>query len=209
MPNGVEEIKKAMYSTKNLPITATEEIISYEYYSYLPLSTTGTELQFFGYTIGQPIPGSTARATKKHTNMTQPNQIPAPYSFLLREITCDVIPASSTISSGNFIADYYKIVNEGYFELQIGSKVYQDGRLLKLAPKSKLLGFAAIYGGSGANQRELVALSGETYKIRPEGITLMSGLTFNFVVKFDTAPGISAETGILITFWGFLKRPAQ
>jgi hypothetical protein len=209
MPNGAEEIKKAMYNTKNLPITATEELISYEYYSYLPLSTTGTELQFFGYTIGQLIPGTTTRATKKHTNMTQPNQIPAPYSFLLKEITCDIIPDASTISGGAFIDDYYKIVTEGYFEFQIGSKVYQDGRLLKLAPKSKLLGFAAIDGGSALAQRELVALSGETYKIKPEGITLPSGLTFNFVVKFDTAPGISADTGILITFWGYLKRPAQ
>jgi hypothetical protein len=208
MTNG-NDVKKEIYSTKNLPITGTEEVIGYEYYSYLPVKTDTIELQFFGYTIGQLIPGTTIRASKKHTNLSQPNQIPAPYRFLLKEITCDVIPAASTISNGNFISDYYKIITEGYFEFQIGSKVYQDGKLLKLAPKSKLLGFAAVDGATALTQKELVALSGETYKIRPEGIMLPSGLVFNFIVKFDNAVGISTDAGMVITFWGMLVRPTQ
>jgi hypothetical protein len=203
MPNGIEELKKSIYSTKNLPVTSTEEMIGYEYYSYLPVKPETIELQFFGYTIGQLVPGTDIRATKKHTNMSQPNQIPAPYRFLLKEITCDIIPDVETISNGNFISDYYKIVNEGYFEFVIGSKVYQDGRLIKLAPKVKLLGFA------GNVAKELVNMSGETYKIKPEGILLPSGLVFNFVVKFDSAVNISTQAGMVITFWGVLVRPTQ
>jgi len=211
MPAEAQQVKNVAYSTKHIPITGTEEIISYELYSYLPVTSSTTDLTFFGYAIGQVVPGSSTRATKKWTNLTQPNTLPAPYRFTVKEISCDVLPNVSTVANGNWASDYLKLILDGYFEFEIGAKTYWDGRLSKLVPKYRPMGVASVSttASSTTIQRELIGLSGESYKIKPDGMTLIPGLSFSVRVKWDSAPSISTDAVLGIILWGYLVRPAQ
>jgi hypothetical protein len=201
-----------LYDPKNIPIQPTEEAIRFDFYSYLPVpsSATPAEYNFFGYSLGGTVTGTSTRATRLWTNMTKANEIPAPYRFLLKEFALDVSPAVSTLKNGSFIDDKYNILENGYFGLEVGSKSYQEGRVKYLPEMSRYQGATALAttATSTTMQRDVWALVGRTYEVSP-AMLLPYGINFRFTVKYDTAPTVSDTVMFGVIMRGILVRPAQ
>lgn len=207
-----EDIAKVM-SLNNVPLTGKEEVLSYDLWSYLYyIDNTTTELSFFGYAFGQNVPNSpsTQVASKRWTNLTKPNEVSAPYRFLLREIAIDVRPAVSGLTNGTYTQDKIKVLESGYWEFKIASKSYQEGRLNFVPEICKTIGYAgyATTATTTTKQVEVASQAGARYMINPE-ILLVNNLTFAFTMKWDTPVNTEDNLVIGVIFRGLMVRPAQ
>ena len=200
------ELKK-VFDMKSIPLSDKEEVIRWRYWSVLQYPAAGaTELQFFGYAYGQPVPVVGLTATKYWTNLTKPNEISAPYRFLLQKFYCNILPPAASIAGGTFFLDKQIISSNGYGVFQVASKQYQEFRLEDIPESSYWAGWGATPAAGAV--LEIGSNRAKDFLIDPD-MLMVNNLTFQLNVKWDALAPVSAAAQIRFIFDGLLVRPAQ
>ena len=190
----------------------------YDFQAYAAVGQTS--LTFFQVPVGQ------SGKTYADTNMSTPGVLPSPQKFLIQSIELHFFPGvlnspvedtATPFPSSQFVNDVAAISNNGFLELNIGSKNYlREAPLGVFPPKAHLVGNAAmatsIAGSTAAsfNMTSFATLGGRPYFTEPP-LLLEPTQNFNVTLNWPTAvalpSGIAGRIGIKLD--GILYRLSQ
>jgi hypothetical protein len=172
-----------------------------------------TSLTLFVNPVGQ------SSKTLADTNMTLAGQLPAPQSFLVTSIHVELLPpalpgraAAAATAIATNINDIQEVMQSGWLELTIGTKVYtQEGPLGVFPPTYRLDGLAALAAaGEVADKMNIIdygQVVGEYYEVLPYAIP--QSQNFKVTLNWPAVVAITAATPIFVRLGGFLYRSVQ
>lgn len=201
---------------KPLPITALQEFgvnlaqaveqLDWSLYDSIQYLQAGQSIITF---FQEPIGGPSGKGFEL-TNMELNGQIPKGQQFLVEGICVEFVPAGDITQAqySSFAADSEKIMNSGYLEFKIGSKLYKQHGPLGIFPQQYgLTGWADADAIVGPTANAYGVNRGPVHMIIP--LTLTSNQNFRVDLKWDTAISISADALIRVRLVGRLFRNAQ
>lgn len=201
---------------KPLPISALQEFgvnlaqaveqLDWSLYDSIAYAQAGqTILTFFQ----EPIGGPSGKGFEL-TNMELNGQIPKGQQFLTEGICVEFVPPGDLTAAAysEFAGDSEKIMNSGYLEFKIGSKLYKQHGPLGIFPQQYgLTGWADSDAFVGPSSNAYGVNRGPVHAIIP--LTLVSNQNFRVDLKWDAAVAISAIALIRVRLVGRLFRNAQ
>jgi len=175
-------------------------------------------LSFFQRAVG------TSGITKAATNMLQAGQIPRGQEFLITGIEVQLLSNEADITTNSAsdatavdpvqAEEYYKVLTNGFLDLQIGSKSYLDvAPLVKCCPR-QYVDFEASITNTDSTASTLTSASsglaqvrGMSFDIVP--LLLVANQNFSVTIGFDALETVTTACRLGVTLNGFLRRNAQ
>lgn len=173
-----------------------------------------TVLRFFAQPQGQ------GGKTLADTNMTLSGQLPNMQTFEIRYIEVNFLPGVDLSAFGaqdslDYLNDVQDFANNGYLELNIGSKNYLTDGPLGQFPATTGLNVAAAFADAttaGANLQSRAGYArviGQRYDVTP--MVLPSNQNFDVTMRWPTAVPLASEQDarVQVRLGGILYRNSQ